>query len=59
VAELNKRGVKKHRIFLLVNDDVFSSSGMRAVFSKATGWAMVPGETTSGDGIGSDPIGKP
>ena len=43
-------------IFLLVNKGVYSSAEGFAVFCKSTGWATVVGETTSGDGIGIDPI---
>lgn len=51
----NKSVGYKGRIFLLVNSDVYSSSEMLAVFCKQTKWATVVGDTTGGDGIGSDP----
>lgn len=46
----------KGKIFLLVNKVVFSSAEGFAYFCKATNWATIAGETTGGDGIGSDPI---
>ncbi|MFA8451936.1 MAG: S41 family peptidase [Bacteroidales bacterium] len=45
----------KGQIFLLVNEKVFSSSEGFAQFCKTTEWAVVAGERTGGDGIGSDP----
>ena len=45
----------KGRIFLLVDDYVFSSSESFAAFCKATGFAELVGTTTGGDGIGIDP----
>lgn len=44
------------KIFLLVNKGVYSSAEGLAVFCKSTNWATVVGETTSGDGVGVDPI---
>lgn len=44
------------KIFLLVNNRVYSSAEGFAVFCKATKWATVVGETTAGDGVGIDPI---
>lgn len=43
------------KIYLLVNRGVFSSSEALAVFAKNTGFAVLVGENTGGDGIGSDP----
>jgi hypothetical protein len=43
------------KVFLLVDDDVFSSAEKFAVFCKASGWATLVGEVTGGDGIGFDP----
>lgn len=45
----------KGEIFLLVNEKVFSSSEGFAQFCKTTEWAVIAGERTGGDGIGSDP----
>ena len=45
----------KGKIYLLVNEGVFSASEALAVFAKDTGFASLVGENTSGDGIGSDP----
>jgi hypothetical protein len=42
-------------IYLLVDEDVFSSSEAFAQFCKTSGWAKVVGERTGGDGIGADP----
>lgn len=46
----------KGKIWILVNENVFSSSEYAAMFSKATGFATLVGERTGGDGIGSDPL---
>lgn len=46
----------KGRIFLLVDDAVYSSSESFAMFAKTTGWATLVGTDTGGDGIGFDPI---
>jgi hypothetical protein len=45
----------KGKIFLLVDDYVYSSSESFAAFSKASGFAELVGITTGGDGIGIDP----
>jgi len=45
----------KGKIYLLVDGGVFSSSEAFATFAKSTGFATLVGETTGGDGIGSDP----
>lgn len=46
----------KGKIYLLVNDQIFSSSEKFSVFAKETKWATLIGERTSGDGIGTDPV---
>lgn len=46
----------KGKIFLLVDDSVFSSSEMFAVFCKDTHFATVVGTRTGGDGPGFDPV---
>ncbi|WP_298509021.1 S41 family peptidase [uncultured Kordia sp.] len=43
-------------IYLLVDNAVFSSSETLAYFCKATNFATVAGEKTSGDGVGTDPL---
>lgn len=43
------------KIYMLIDDGVFSSSEALASFAKGTGFATLVGETTGGDGIGSDP----
>ncbi|WP_202711199.1 S41 family peptidase [Sporosalibacterium faouarense] len=42
-------------IYLLVDKGVYSSSEMFATFAKATKFAILVGEKTGGDGIGTDP----
>ncbi|WP_074409934.1 S41 family peptidase [Aquimarina megaterium] len=44
------------KIYLLVDGKVFSSSEALAYFCKATNFATVAGEKTSGDGVGTDPL---
>ena len=46
----------KGKIYLLVDQNVYSSSEMFASFAKSTGFATLVGETTGGDGIGQDPL---
>ncbi|MCX7773028.1 MAG: S41 family peptidase, partial [Clostridia bacterium] len=46
----------KGRIYLLVDDYVYSSAEALAVFAKATHWATLVGTRTGGDGIGFDPV---
>ncbi len=43
-------------IYLLVDNEVFSSSEALAYFCKATNFARVVGEKTNGDGVGTDPL---
>jgi C-terminal processing protease CtpA/Prc len=43
------------RVFVLVDDGVFSSAETFAAFCKESGWATLVGECTGGDGIGFDP----
>lgn len=45
----------KGKLYLLVDDYVYSSSESFAAFCKATGFAELVGTTTGGDGIGIDP----
>lgn len=45
----------KGEIYLLVDNKVFSSAEAFAVFCKQTQFAKIVGETTAGDGIGTDP----
>jgi hypothetical protein len=44
------------KVYLLVDEVVYSSAEALAYFCKVTGFAEVVGQTTSGDGIGSDPL---
>ncbi|WP_160671893.1 S41 family peptidase [Clostridium sp. C8-1-8] len=46
----------KGKIYLLTDENVFSSSEALAVFCKSTGFATIVGETTGGDGVGDDPV---
>lgn len=46
----------KGNIYLLVDKGVYSSSEILASFAKESGVATLIGETTGGDGIGSDPL---
>ncbi len=46
----------KGKIYVLVDDVVFSSAEGFAYFCKATNWATIAGQQTGGDGVGSDPI---
>ncbi|ARC84164.1 peptidase S41 family protein [Clostridium argentinense CDC 2741] len=43
------------KIYLLTDVGVFSAAEAFSVFAKSTGFATLVGETTGGDGIGSDP----
>lgn len=45
----------KGKIYLLVDDYVYSSAESLAAFAKATGFATIVGTRTGGDGIGIDP----
>ena len=44
----------KGNIYLLIDNKVYSSAEGLAVFAKESGLAILAGETTKGDGIGSD-----
>lgn len=44
------------KIWLLVSENNYSSSEYAAMFAKASGLATLVGRTTSGDGIGTDPV---
>ena len=46
----------KNKIYLLVDDGVFSSSESLALFAKETKWATVAGQRTKGDGGSFDPV---
>ncbi|WP_454193855.1 S41 family peptidase [Paenibacillus sp. Marseille-Q7038] len=46
----------KGKIYVLVNDAVYSSTEKFSVFAKETKWATLVGERTGGDGIGADPV---
>jgi hypothetical protein len=45
----------KGKIYLLIDDYVYSSAETFAAFCKETGWATLVGTTSGGDGIGVDP----
>lgn len=44
------------RFWLLVDEEVYSSSEMFAVYCKNTKFATIIGEPTGGDGVGEDPL---
>lgn len=44
------------KIYLLIDDRVYSSAEMFAAFSKDSGFATLVGDRTGGDGIGVDPV---
>lgn len=46
----------KGKIYLLVDDYVYSAAEAFAVFAKSTGWATLIGTVTGGDGIGYDSV---
>ncbi|WP_052414763.1 S41 family peptidase [Paenibacillus sp. FSL R5-0345] len=46
----------KGEIYLLVDSSVYSSAEGFAAFAKGTGFAMVVGGKTGGDGLGTDPL---
>lgn len=46
----------KGKIYLLIDNNVYSSSEMMASFCKETGLAKLVGQRSGGDGLGSDPI---
>lgn len=46
----------KGKIYLLVDKHVFSASEQFASFAKSTGFAILVGEKTGGDGIGFEPV---
>lgn len=54
IAPSNSVGFKG-KIYLLVDDYVYSSAEALAAFAKATKWATIVGTETGGDGIGIDP----
>ena len=44
------------KIWLLVSENNYSSAEYAAMFSKESGFATLVGRTTSGDGIGTEPV---
>lgn len=56
VEPLYSERMLKGRLWMLVDDAVFSSSEYAAMMTKATGFATLVGMPTGGDGIGSDPL---
>jgi len=56
VKPSNESKMLNGKIWILVSENVFSSSEYAAMFTKATGFATLVGTQTGGDGIGSDPI---
>lgn len=56
VAPSGENRTLKGKLWMLVNENVYSSSEYAAMFTKATGFAVLVGRTTGGDGIGSEPL---
>lgn len=56
VKPSNESKMLNGKIWILVSENVFSSSEYAAMFTKTTGFATLVGTQTGGDGIGSDPI---
>lgn len=56
VTPLSDTKMLQGKLWLLVGPRVFSSSEYAAMFTKATGFATLVGQTTGGDGIGEDPV---
>lgn len=54
VKPSHKQKVFKGKIWMLVSDNVYSSSEYAAMFAKASGFATLVGTQTGGDGIGVD-----
>lgn len=46
----------KGKVYLLVDQAVYSSAEKFAAFAKSTGFATLVGERTGGDGLGMDPL---
>ncbi len=46
----------KGQVYLLVDQEVYSSAETLAAWCKSTGFATIVGERTKGDGIGFDPV---
>ena len=55
IEPLSKEKMLQGKLWMLVSENVFSSSEYAAMFTKATGFAALVGRTTGGDGIGIDP----
>lgn len=56
IEPLYAKKILNGKIWLLVGNNVYSSSEYAALFSKATGFATLVGSVTAGDGIGEDPL---
>lgn len=56
IQPVNGEKMFKGKIWVLVSEDVYSSSESFASFCKTTGFATLVGTRTGGDGIGSDPL---
>lgn len=56
VEPSGKEKALKGKLWILVNENVYSSSEYGAMFTKASGFATLVGRTTGGDGIGTDPL---
>lgn len=56
VEPAGKQKMLNGKLWMLVSENVFSSSEYAAMFSKASKFATLVGTETGGDGIGSDPL---
>ena len=56
ISPYNESRVYQGKIYLLVDNLVYSSAESLAYFCKATQFAEIFGERTGGDGIGTDPL---
>ncbi len=56
IAHPRGHGSFEGQVILLVDDQVYSAAEAMAAFAKASGWALLVGTQTGGDGIGMDPV---
>lgn len=56
VLPMYQEKLLKGKLWMLVDEDVFSSSEYAAMMTKESGFATLVGTTTGGDGIGADPL---
>lgn len=56
IYPLSDKKMLNGKIWILINENVFSSSEYAAMFTKYSGFATLVGTQTGGDGIGVDPL---